>query len=304
MIKRLCEVFSPSGSEKKMCEFLKAEMSDEFDSTNVDNAGNLILHRAGTGKKLCIECGMDSRGVMVVSKNEDKAFVAGLGGVTPEFLLDKRLFFENGEIGIVRSEAKPTAETKTADLYVEVDTDGIETGAFAAVSSEFCENNRSFFSTDVSAKLAMAAVLEAVKGQKTNLDLTLVFTSQKRVGARGIRAFFENREFDACITVDGILCGGGVKSGSGCAIVAVDGRDVADKELRDATEALADKCGIKAQLAVTEENLCMEAISKSGSGVRCIALGIPTLFKGQRYESVLKSDFDEAVRLLKGIIRF
>ena len=185
---------------------------------------------------------------------------------------------------------------------VEADTQNICIGDFAVIAGGFFENSTKLFANDLSTKIAIAAVLQAVRAIDTGNDLTVLFSAQRRFAAKGIKTFFGCNDFDEVITVDGVICENGIKSNHGCAVVAVDSRGVSDKAFLDKVENLAKNCDEKIQTAVTGENLCLETISTSGRGANVVALGIPVMHKGKPFECVLKSDLDETVQLLKNII--
>ena len=66
IMRDIVETLAPSGEEGALREILKQKLRGKFDEIRIDNMGNLIA-RSGNNS-LCIECGMDGIGVMVVSK--------------------------------------------------------------------------------------------------------------------------------------------------------------------------------------------------------------------------------------------
>ena len=302
MFKDLCEVFAPSGDEQKMREYIIENAKKIFDMVETDNIGNLICRKSGSSRRICVECGLDSCGIMVISKECDKVFFSGVGGVSAAYLNGKKVIFENGEVGVVRFDGKNIDDAKVTDLYIEADAQDIGIGDFAVIAGDFFENSTRLFANDLSTKIAIAAVLQAVRAVDTNNDLTVLFSAQRRFAAKGIKTFFGCNDFDEIVTVDGVICENGVKANNGCAVIAVDSRGVSDKAFRDIIEKLAEKHDTKIQTVVTGENLCLETIETSGKGANAVALGIPVMHKGKPLECVLKSDLDETVKLLKTVI--
>lgn len=302
MLEKICSIFAPSGRELEMREYIKARISGMFDSIETDNAGNLIAHKNGTASKLCIECGMDICGVMAISKADDKVYFSGVSGVNATQLVDKKVVFQNGEYGVARYDGKNLAEAKVTDVYIEMDSQKIEIGDFGVVEADYFESKSRYFANGLAAKAAIEAVIRAIEESKTDKAFTVVFSAQRRFAAKGIKTFFGTCDFERVVTVDGISCESGIKSGNGCVIVAVDSRGVSDKGFREEIEKISRKKNIKSQTATTDENLCIEAISTSGNSTNCVALGIPVLHKGKAYETVLKVDFDETVKLIKAVI--
>ncbi len=302
MLKDLCKVFAPSGDEQKMREYIIENAKKIFDTVETDNIGNLVCRKAGSGRKVCIECGLDSCGIMVISKECDRVFFSGVGGVSAAYLAGKKVTFKNGEVGVVRFDGKNIDDAKVTDLYIEMDTQNISIGDFAVITGDYFENSTKLFANDLSTKIAIAAVLQAVRVADTNNDLTVLFSAQRRFAAKGIKAFFGCNDFDEVVTVDGVICENGIKSDKGCAVIAVDSHGVSDKGLRDRIEAVAKKSNAKIQTAVTGENLCLESITTWGKGANAVGIGIPVMHKGKPYECVMKSDLDETIKLLKAAV--
>lgn len=304
MINELIDIFSPSGREGEIRELIRDELAHLGGEIFTDNTGNLIFHKSGNGSKLCIECGMDSRGVMAVSAEDGKVCFAGVGGVTAGYLIGKRVTFENRSCGIVRYDGKNTDDAKITELYLETDGNDIKVGDFGAVDSCFFETDKKIYGNGLSDRIGAAAVIEALKTGNCNCDLYVAFTAQKRLGARGIRSFFgaETSEFDYVVTVDGCNCKSGIKPGCGCVLIAKDKGAVADAALRKQLEEKASGHGIKYQTAVSDENFYMAAINHAGIGSVCAAIGVPAAHKGDSLESVEKSDYAEAVKLISAFI--
>ncbi len=298
MINKLFENLSPSGAEDKTREFLINTLEKKFDTVTVDNIGNLIFHKSGSGKKLCIECGMDSRGIMIVSSENGKAHFAAVGQLDASYLADKKIQMTKGGWGIVRYEGADLSAAKTSDLYLEMDTEGLEIGDFGIVCPQLCDNDSSFYANGLSDVLGAAAVVSALTGAEINCDLTVIFSAQKALGGRGLRAFFGESSFDIVLTVN--CCKG--KEDNGCAIAAKDKGAVADPMLRKELEEMARANSIKAQTIVSDENLFIGGIAHSGSGNACGCLCIPTSHKGKTLEGASKKDFEAIVELIIKIV--
>ncbi len=302
MISKLFENLSPGGTENKTRSFISEQLSDTFDSTTVDNMGNLIFHKEGNGEKICIECGMDSCGIMVVSTEPDKAFFSGVGQLSPSYLVDKKILMNNGHWGIIRYDGETPSSAKLSDLYLEIDTENIKIGDFGVVYPDFVENDCGFFANRLSDMLAAAVVINAVTSTNIDVDLSVVFSAQKTLSGRGIRAYFAAHSFDKVFTVNCCDCKN-MKSGNGCAIIVKDKSSVADVNLRKDLESLAKTNSIKIQPAVSSENFFIGSIAHSGKGNPCACICIPVSHKGKAFEKADRKDFNEAAKLIKQIIK-
>ena len=283
-----------------MTEYIKNEF--HFDDAYTDKTGSLIVRR-GNGKALCIECGIDTPGIMAVSSENGEIRFTGFGGISPQILTDRKIIFPSGAWGIVRCSGKCDENTKISDLFAEIEGGSVNIGDFGVLDSEFCETDSRFFSNNLSAKAGLIAALSAIQGPHgSSAGFTAAFTAQKRLGARGIRSFFGNSDFEHVLTIDSVSCGRGVKSGDGCAIIAKDTRCVSDPVFRRKIEDLAEDRGIRHYTAVCDDNLYIENITTAGKGAVCAAVCIPVGCKGQNLEYAAKSDIESAAELIKEII--
>lgn len=301
MIGKLFENLSPSGAEDKIRNFITNQISNVFDSVTVDNVGNLIVHKEGKGEKICIECGMDSCGIMIVSVEPGKAFFSGVGQLSPSYLIDKRIFIKNGNWGIVRYDGENPSSVKFSDLYIEINTENIKTGDFGIVYPDFIETDCSFFANGLSDMLAAAAVINAVTSANINSDLTVVFSAQKALGGKGIRSYFGVHSFDKVFTVNCCECNS-TKIGNGCALIVKDKSAVADVNLRKELESVAATKSVKIQPSVSSENFFIGSIAHSGKGNPSACICIPVSHKSKTLEKADKNDFNDAVKLIKQIV--
>lgn len=294
MIKEIFNTFSPSGNEELIRELLMQQLHGVFERIETDNIGNLIAVSGNGG--LCIECGMDSTGIMVVSKTDTRVYFASVGAIKPTELADKKIVFGNGSTGVVKyDEELDLKSAKISDLYIEMDTSNMNIGDFGAVVPEFDEDECSFSGYGLKNRIGLAVVCSALKSVGEVKDTTVLFSAQKRLGGRGIRAFFGEHRFDRVITVDG--CGDG-----GCLIIAKDARAVASYNVRSELEKIVLENELGAETAVSDENFFIEQILVSG-GTACGAVGVSVLCDNNEPQRVNKTDFSAAVKLLTAVLK-
>ncbi len=290
MIKEVYDIFAPSGTEGRMRDFVADRISGLFDEIKCDSFGNLIA-KSGRGR-FCIECSMDSCGIMIVAAEDGKARFAGVGGINAEYLIGKKILFADGSIGIVRYDGKTPADSKISDLYMECDTEKLNIGDFGVVKSGYCETKDKIFANGLGNRIGLSAVLEALDGLEKTENLCILFSSQKRLGARGIQAFFADNEFDRVLTVDAASA----EKVKECAVVVADQSGVCGAEFKEEIKTHTQS------FAVTDENLCMANISATGKGSACAALAVPLYNKNKNFESVKRVDFDKCVEILKSVM--
>lgn len=293
-MKDIIEAFSPVGCEERIRELLKNRLKGKFDELVTDNMGNLIA-KAGNGG-LCIECGMDSVGVMVVSLDDLTARFASVGNVRVKDVLERKVVFENGACGVVHcDEDKEPEAAKLSDLYISFDEKTAEIGDFGVVDPEFAEDECAYAAYGLKGRIALAALCRAVDSVEEINNVTLLFSAQKRFGGKGIRAFFGAENFEKVITIDGW-------NGDGCVIVAKDEHVVSDPFLRKELEQLAIDKDIDVQAVVADENFYMNFINIT-CGDPCAAIGIPAVCEQGEPDRVARCDFDTAVKMLVCILK-
>lgn len=302
MLNELFNTFSPSGFEYDMHDFLKEKLLPLKYDIRIDNLGTLIAHKDGDGQKICIECGMDTSGIMVTATKDNVAYFSTVGNVSVAFLENKPIRFKNGAYGIVRYNGSDIGGAKISDLFVDIDTGSVSVGDFGAVDSFLRVSDNRIFSNDLSHKIPVKAVLDIAKELNTNKDITLAFTAQKNLGARGINAFFGVNSFDKVITVNSVSANKNIKSGSGCVLIAKDKKYITEQSLLKASEKTAIENGISFAVSVCDENLYIENISTSGNGAHCLCIAIPVEYKSKGFECVSQRDICSASDLIRLII--
>lgn len=301
MIKELCKVIAPSGCEEQVRGLIKRYVKDKFENIQTDKLGNLIC--GSTSAQLCIECGMDSCGVMVVAVEDEKAYITGVGGINTEYLIGKKILFNDGRFCIVRYDGKASAESKMSDLYLEGDTDKLTIGEFGVVKSGYCETEDRMFANGLGNKIGIATVIEALNKLEDTSRVCVIFSAQKRLGAKGAQAFFENNGFERVVTVDALLCEKGIKSGKGCVLIASDKNFVCSKEFKNSLVQCAERNNKELTVAVTDKNMCMAQMGAVGKGAECVGIAIPTFCKDVNFECVCKKDFEAAAEFLSAVIK-
>ena len=295
MFKELTSIFAPSGNETLIGEFIVKQLSGTFDEIKTDDIGNVICTLGSGG--LCIECGMDDPGVMITDVDGQKARFAGVGGINAEYLIDKKIIFKDATFGIVRYDGESSSGTKISDLYLEGDFDSLKIGDFGTIDTAFCENNTHIFGNGIGNKVGVYAVIAAVKQARSLNNLTILFSAQKRIGAKGIQAFFAANSFERVVTIDGAACSGNIKCGEGPFFVIVDNTGVCRENVKDIFSGNKE-----VKISVTDQDMCIGKISTLGSGTACGAVAIPVEHKDRSFESVQKSDIEDSIMLIRSLI--
>ena len=109
LLKKLCELDAPSGSEHQVRDFILNEIKD-YAECSVDSMGNIIAFKKGAktpDKKIMIDAHMDEVG-FIITEITDKGFLkfSTLGGIETAVILSKKVLIgENKVPGIISAKA-------------------------------------------------------------------------------------------------------------------------------------------------------------------------------------------------------
>ncbi len=295
MIEKITNAFSPSGREDEVRQILIESLKDKFDKIYVDSLGNVIAKK-GVSPKLLIECGMDSPGIMVVDNSDGKAWFSAFGGLKPKAWIGKKIIFENGFCGEVKYDGEKSDDAKISDLYIELEIAEISVGDFGILKTEFSEGDDYYFGYGLKSKAGLLAVYQAVLD--LDEDFAVLFSAQKRIGGKGIKAFLSANNFECAISVDG-FCD---KEADGTVVIAKDSTAVASVDFRKALENVAVLQKLDVKTSVLDENFFGSSFLTSGKGTEWTAIGIPAKLGEDGKDKILKKDLENAVKLLKSAV--
>ena len=192
MIEKIANAFSPSGHEDEVRQLLVESLNDKFDKIYVDSLGNVIAKK-GVSPKLLIECGMDSPGLMVVDNSDGKVWFSAFGGLKAKDLIGQNVIFKNGIFGEVKYDGEISDDAKISDLYIALDTAEISVGNFGILKSEFSEDDDYYLGYGLKSKAGLLTVYQAMLD--LDEDFAVLFSAQKRIGGKGIKAFLSANNF-------------------------------------------------------------------------------------------------------------
>ncbi len=323
LIKRITEVYGPSGYEQTVRELIREEIKGLVDEVRVDALGNLIARKKGTSptprKKIMLAAHMDEIGVMVTHVDE-KGFLrfAPIGGVYPINLNGSRCRFANGVTGVFGRETKngsPT-EIKLDKLFIDVGATGkddapVGVGDAASFWRDFADLGDRLVAKAMDDRIACAVLIETLKQlKKSPHDVYFVFTVQEEVGLRGAITAAYGVQPDLAIAVD--VTGAGdtpeanpmaVALGKGPAVKVKDSGMLAHPAVKALLIEAAQDIKAPYQLEVlvggTTDAMAMQT---SREGVPAGCLSIPTRYVHSPSEMVDFNDVQNAVRVLVTVL--
>ncbi len=195
LMKKICAVKGSSSQEQAITQFILEEIKDYIDDYQIDALGNLIAHKKGNGKKMMLAGHMDQIGMMVTHICKDGfIYFTNIGGLNPYVILNTRVVFDDGTIGIVGKNGKAAFNTlKLSDLYIDIGARSqeeaekhVNIGDIAVYSGEPIVDDVKITSPYLDDRIGCYFMIEALKQLKDcKYDLYLVFTVQEEVGRIG-----------------------------------------------------------------------------------------------------------------------
>lgn len=315
-------IFGPSGDEELIRNFISELVSEYADEIKTDALGNLIVHKKGPGKKIMLAAHMDQIGLMATAV-EDSGYVrfAPIGGVSPSTLVNQKVVFKNGVIGVVSMEGKDcTASGPISKFFIDIGTGSREETEELISSGDNCIfyapavelANDIISSPYLDNRVSCAVLIEVLRSLKTlQYDAYFVFTTQEEVGLRGAKAAAFGIMPDLGIAID--VTGTGdiinpahimsVKLGAGPTVKIKDASVICSPMVRRLLEQTAEKHQIPYQPEILEYGGTDTAsIQLTGAGIPAGCISIPTRYIHSMSETCSMSDVENAARLLTALL--
>ncbi|MCD6301887.1 MAG: M42 family metallopeptidase [Staphylothermus sp.] len=336
LLKKLCDVPSPSGFEDEVREIIIKELEPHVDEIWVDSMGNVISVKKGGGEgKLMLAAHMDEIGLMI-RHIDKKGFLkfTPIGGWNERILPGQRVLIKtlNGKIirGVVGIKPphimKPEEQKQVIpihDLFIDIGVNsreeaeklGVTIGSIAVIERDVVKlgNGKIVTGRAFDDKVGVATMIETIKHLKdAKIDVYAVATVQEEVGLKGARTSAYSINPDLAIAIDVTVASDvpGVpeenqvtKIGKGPAIKIMDGRSgsghIAHPAIRELLIKTAQEENIPYQLEVlTGGTTDAAAIQLTRSGIPAGTLSIPTRYIHSPIELLSLEDVENAVKLL------
>lgn len=323
LIKKLTETYGPSGREELIRKVIEKEIEGLADEVRVDNMGNLIAVKRGSGEglKVMLAAHMDEIGIIVTHVDE-KGFLrfAPIGGVRPLALLGGRAVFADGTVGTFGLEKREPEEAKKVPgfdkLYLDVGAKDKESapvgvGDIACFQRPFAAQGDRLMAKGFDDRIGCAVLIQVMRDVETSPhDVYFVFSVQEEVGLRGAITSAYGIQPDLGISVD--VTGTGdtpeartmaVSLGEGPAVKVKDGGMLAHPAVKDLLIETAEELGIPYQLEVLAGGTTdAMAIQVSREGVPAGCLSIPCRYVHTPSEMVDHNDVLNAVKLFVALL--
>ena len=322
LIRRLVEMYSPSGSEERVRDFIRAEVEPLADEVRVDPLGSLVARKRGTGEgqRIVLAAHMDEIGVMVTYVDE-KGFArfTSVGGVRSLSSVGARVAFADGTVGVIGLEEKRDDRDKIptlAQCYIDVGATSREdcpvaVGDAAVFVRPLDKQGTRLIAKAMDDRIGCTVLIETLRGLKhTPHDVYFVFSVQEETSLSGARTSTYGIDPQMAIAVDVTDTGDvpecepmAVSLGKGPAIKVQDSGMVAHPAVRDLMVHRAKDAGIPYQMEVlTAGTTDAAAMQLVRAGVPAGCLSIPCRYIHTPSEMVDAADVANGVRLLLEVL--
>lgn len=316
LILTLSTLTAPSGTEQGVQETLLGFVKDVADEVFVDTLGNGVAIKRGTGPHVMLAAHSDEVGVMVIHI-EDNGFlrIIPVGTVKPYALIGRHVQFTNGTVGIVGVETKVKLQDVGFDsLYVDIAADDVAAAKRkvqigseavvieAVVSMDDYRLAGRALDNRAGCAIAISAFREAAVAGK---NVSLVFTAQQTVGARGAKTAAFRLQPDLALVIDAAPAGDmpnatrmSLELGKGAAIKIMDGTAIVPLTVKAYLMSQAEALGLDVQYEVWPGGLSdAGSIHQSIDGILIGGISYPARYVGGPSTLIDLRDVEAALQL-------
>ena len=275
-------------------ENLKEYLFKIFENKNInidiDNSGNVIIHKTGKGKKIAVAVPINTEELYVTHCENDKVYFNLKDNTNKESIIDLCVVSKNGVIGVVKKdetlefiEAFDKLECKTGDV-------------FQILSSTNCKANKLYgqnIRIDISLKIVYNTLNYIDKSDK-DIYFTLYFNDN------AVKSFISSRNFDYIFTLKYGIAENDFKISEGCGIVYKDGNAVMSRDIleicNNISADISNQPYFSTDRSIIDNFVILAKDAKLGS------LCMPIKYMGSKCEIADMDDINSTIEILKNII--
>lgn len=332
-MRELTQLRGISGCEDAVRDYLIGKIEGHCDSCQVDNMGNLIVHKKGKeqgAKKVLFSAHMDEVGFIVTHiTKEGMLHFETVGGITAAVTAGRPVLIGKdavpGVIGtrpvhlITAEERKEYA--KTEDMRIDIgarDKEDAEKlvspgdqATFIGPWKELGED--SILARAIDDRAGCALLLDLIQGEDLSYDCTFAFVVQEETGCAGSKAVAFSQQPDIAVVVESTTAGDLPSAPEGrqvCRVNAgpvisfMDKRTIYPWELYRRATKIAEEAGIPWQ---TKEGVFGGNDARSyvsgAAGAKALAVSLPVRYLHSANTLVSRKDIMETRKLLALLAR-
>lgn len=327
-MKDLTQLRGISGCEDAVRDYLIQKIEGRCDSYEVDNMGNLIVHKKGkkTGeKKVLFSAHMDEVGFIVTHiTKEGMLHFATVGGVTPAVTAGRPVKIGKDAVpGVIGTRPIHLVTEEEGKEYAKIEDMRIDIGAkdkedalklcapgdqvtFIGPWRELGEG--SILARAIDDRAGCALLLDLLQGE-LEYDCTFAFVVQEETGCNGSKAVAFSQRPDIAVAVESTTAGDiptapegrqVCRVGSGPVISFMDKGTIYPWDLYQRATALAEGAGIPWQ---TKEGVFggndARSYASGAAGAKVLAVSLPVRYLHSANTLANKKDLEETRKLLE-----
>ena len=327
-MKELTQLRGISGCEDQVREYLIQRIAGHCDSYEVDNMGNLIVHKKGKKapeKKVLFSAHMDEVGFIVTHITpEGMLHFETVGGVTPAVTAGRPVLVGEQAIpGVIGTRPVHLITEEERKEYAKIEDMRIDIGAkdkaeaekmvspgdqatFIGPWKELGEN--SILARAIDDRAGCALLLGMLQGE-LEYDCTFAFVVQEETGCAGSKAVAFSQRPDIAVAVESTTAGDlptapdgrqVCRVGAGPVISFMDKGTIYPWDLYQQAAKLAEDAGIPWQTkeGVFGGNDARSYVS-SAAGAKVLAVSLPVRYLPSANTLTNRSDIENARKLLE-----
>lgn len=278
------------------------ELSDLSVDINIDNVGNVIVHKNGTGEKIMVSAVINNAGLCVTNiKSDNIAEVNLFDNFKDSAICDKEIIYNGKSIGIVRChEQKDKSFEKDARCEIELwNNELIDIGDVCYVKQEINSKGDILYGFNISA-VSLAKMIMSIMIQAIDAVNEIYFTVS--YSDYGLISAAKKINPEKLYLLYGVDSCKNVEISKGCGIVHKDGNAIISQNIINLEKEAALNNNIDVQHYIGKQNKLVEILGITGCIGDIGALSIPVKHLGSGCEVVDTRDVQATEKLMINIL--
>ncbi|NLM69535.1 MAG: M42 family metallopeptidase [Firmicutes bacterium] len=331
LLKRLTEACGGPGQEHEVRDLIRSEVTGLVDEIRTDALGNLITVKNGSksGPRVMLAAHMDEVALMILSIEKSGLLkFSPIGGIDPRVLVAKSVVIGKNRVpGVIGSKPihlqRPEERQKALtidELYIDIGASKkeeaeklVSIGDLAYFTTKFAEIGPDKYKAKALDDRVGCAMLIDILRDNYQFPLYGVFTVQEEVGLRGAGTAAYQVQPDIAIVLEGTTASDvpeipehkhATSVGKGPCLTLMDSSVIPDQRLTAKLLKLAAEYNIPVQYRRnTAGGTDAGKIQQSRTGVRVAVVALPCRYIHSPVSVCSKSDYENAVKLVKAFLR-
>ncbi len=301
MNNQLFSLYHVAGNEHKLRDFIKDQVKHCCDECYYDNFGNVIVRLAGQGKKIMINTGIDTSGMLITYVEENGTLRFSVIGNLPASALTEKMCICGDEIGVIRApkNGKPE-ELKIGDLFIDLGMKShtIQPGDIFALKNEWFENEEAVFGTNLTVKANVDIMIDVIRDlyeKPRKHDLYFAFTIQDQLGFKGAQVAANTIHPDMAIILSYADCSGEdkLKWDGGSVVKIKDSMMIANRPFREQVTGILTQHQIPLQYEILASGGATNSrIMYLKDGILTFGISLPCRYHASVLEGIRKEELE------------